>query len=156
MNLFEIKPLIIKSPITYPGGKHFARSVISDFFPIDVSSVVSPFFGGGSLELYITKRGISVIGYDAFQPLVQFWQAIQKYPQEIYELVDWCILNKDKEYFVWLKNEGYYTAKDDIESASFYYLIQSFSYNSLGFRTKTIKNYQVKKGFINIEFITAL
>ena len=48
------------------------------FIPDDVTEIVSPFIGGGSFELALTGRGIRVYGYDAFQPLVTFWQELLK------------------------------------------------------------------------------
>ena len=36
--------------------------------------MVSPFFGGGVVELNLAARGIRVYGYDHFEPLVNFYQ----------------------------------------------------------------------------------
>jgi DNA adenine methylase len=63
------------SPLRYPGGKSKASKILKDFIPDDVSSVVSPFFGGGSFENYLALKGVKVKGYDLCLPLVDFWNA---------------------------------------------------------------------------------
>lgn len=63
------------SPLRYPGGKSRASKILEKYIPSDVTSVVSPFFGGGSFENYLAKRGVSVKGFDLCQPLVDFWKA---------------------------------------------------------------------------------
>lgn len=42
--------------------------------PEDTTEIVSPFFGGGSLELNLAIRGVQVHGYDKFPPVANFWQ----------------------------------------------------------------------------------
>ena len=63
-----------KSPLRYPGGKTRAVRCLASFLPDDAADVCSPFFGGGSVELYLAARGYRVRGYDAFSPLVRFWE----------------------------------------------------------------------------------
>ena len=49
----------------YAGGKSLAVGYIVYLLPIDTKKVISPFFGGGSVEIAIAKElGIDVIGYD--------------------------------------------------------------------------------------------
>jgi DNA adenine methylase len=63
------------SPLRYPGGKSKASKILNEFVPSDVTSLVSPFFGGGSFENFLALQGKEVYGYDLCQPLVDFWQA---------------------------------------------------------------------------------
>ena len=63
----------MKSPLRYPGGKSRAVGHILPLIPVK-RSVASPFIGGGSIELALAERGQKVSGYDAFKPLVAFWQ----------------------------------------------------------------------------------
>jgi DNA adenine methylase len=63
------------SPLRYPGGKSRASKILEKYIPEDVTSVVSPFFGGGSFENYLSKKGLTVRGYDLNEPLVDFWKA---------------------------------------------------------------------------------
>jgi DNA adenine methylase len=63
------------SPLRYPGGKSRACKILEKYIPEDVTCVVSPFFGGGSFENYLSKKGLNVRGFDLNEPLVDFWQA---------------------------------------------------------------------------------
>lgn len=74
---------MIKSPLRYPGGKSRAVKIISKYIPKETTSLCSPFFGGGSLEIYCAQNGIRVYGYDSFWPLVDFWQVLLKNPQKL-------------------------------------------------------------------------
>ena len=62
------------SPLRYPGGKSRASKILEKYIPLDVSTVVSPFFGGGSFENHLALKGVEVIGYDLCQSLVDFWE----------------------------------------------------------------------------------
>ena len=76
-----------RSPLRYPGGKSRAVSQIVDKYIIPnmpkSNKVCSPFFGGGSIEIDLAKRGFRVYGYDAFSPLVDFWQVLLKNPDKL-------------------------------------------------------------------------
>ena len=76
-----------KSPLRYPGGKSKAVKTILRYLPKEIDCLVSPFIGGGSLELAVAGKGKRVYGYDAFEPLVFFWQSILKYPESLAEII---------------------------------------------------------------------
>jgi DNA adenine methylase len=64
-----------QSPLRYPGGKSLAVGLIIEHLPTDIDRVISPFFGGGSVEIAIANElGIPVIGYDIFDILINFWK----------------------------------------------------------------------------------
>ena len=65
---------VMNSPLRYAGGKYWLFERLSALLPDDTTEIVSPFFGGGGLELNLVLRGIRVYGYDKFQPVVNFWQ----------------------------------------------------------------------------------
>ena len=66
------------SPLRYAGGKSKAVGLILENLPkLKEKKIVSPFFGGGSFELALTKElGYEVIGYDIFGMLVNFWNIL--------------------------------------------------------------------------------
>ena len=67
-------------PIRYAGGKSLAVGHIVENLPF-AKKVVSPFFGGGSVEIALAKAlGIPIIGYDLFDILVNYWQVQIKNP----------------------------------------------------------------------------
>ena len=61
----------MKTVLRYAGGKSRAINKISPFVdPYD--TIVSPFIGGGSLEVYWASQGKKVIGSDVFDLLVNY------------------------------------------------------------------------------------
>ena len=66
------------SPLRYAGGKSKAIGLILENLPkLKERKIVSPFFGGGSVELCLSQLlGIEVIGYDIFNLLVNFWNVL--------------------------------------------------------------------------------
>ena len=70
--------LMNKSPLRYPGGKTRACKVLDDIiqehFDMSNSTIISPFFGGGSFEFYLqNKYNSPIVANDIFQPLYTFW-----------------------------------------------------------------------------------
>lgn len=65
----------MKTPIRYAGGKSRAIKHISPYLENE-KKIVSPFIGGGSLEVNWASKGIEVIGYDLFDALVNFWTTL--------------------------------------------------------------------------------
>ena len=56
---------------------------ILELIPPDTSTVVSPFLGGGSVELACAAGGMWVRASDLFEPLVTFWQQLLKDPEAV-------------------------------------------------------------------------
>jgi DNA adenine methylase len=65
----------MKTPIRYAGGKSRAIKIISPYLDNE-TKIVSPFMGGGSLEVNWASKGIEVVGYDLFDALVNFWDVL--------------------------------------------------------------------------------
>ncbi len=65
----------MKTPIRYAGGKTRAIKIISPYLDNE-TKIISPFMGGGSLEVNWASKGIEVIGYDLFDVLVNFWDTL--------------------------------------------------------------------------------
>lgn len=63
------------SPLRYAGGKSLAVGLIAELIPNNVKKVVSPFLGGGSVEIACAiELGLPVVGYDIFDILVNYWK----------------------------------------------------------------------------------
>ena len=73
----------VKTPFRYFGGKVLATQHLIKYVPRGITEAVSPFFGGGSLELGMTARGIRIYGYDLFSPLVNLWQCLLNQPHNL-------------------------------------------------------------------------
>lgn len=74
----------MKTPIRYAGGKSKAIKIITPYVK-DVNKIVSPFIGGGSLEVHWASMGKEVIGYDLFDVLVNFWNVLLNNKVELVE-----------------------------------------------------------------------
>lgn len=89
------------SPLRYAGGKSKAIGLILEKLPkLKEKKIVSPFFGGGSVELCISQMlGIEVIGYDVFNMLVNFWNVLINHKNEfIDELLNFDINEEEFTY----------------------------------------------------------
>ena len=49
------------SLLRYPGGKTKAIKQLKEFIPVGTKEICSPFFGGGSFELYLSTQGIKQV-----------------------------------------------------------------------------------------------
>lgn len=74
------------SPIRYAGGKSLAVGHVIELLPEDVRRVVSPFFGGGSVEIAMSKYlDLEVIGFDIFDILTNYWKFQIENPELLYQ-----------------------------------------------------------------------
>ena len=72
MNLFDVNQ--DKPFIRYMGGKQYAAKKILSYAPESLDHMVSPFIGGGSVELYAAANmQIRVEAYDNMASLVRHW-----------------------------------------------------------------------------------
>lgn len=77
-----------RSPLRYPGGKTRAVPLILALIPNSVTKIISPFVGGASVEIALADSGREVRGFDAFPPLVHFWQKILANPDKLADLIE--------------------------------------------------------------------
>ena len=77
---------VVLSPIRYAGGKSLAVGHVIELLPENTKKVISPFFGGGSIEIAMSKElGLEVIGYDIFDILCNYWKFQIEKPGLLYE-----------------------------------------------------------------------
>ena len=74
---------IIYSPIRYIGGKRVMFKEFFSLLPTKVTEIISPFFGGGGIELNLALRGITVYGGDNYEPLINFWEHWIRSPEAV-------------------------------------------------------------------------
>jgi DNA adenine methylase len=116
-----------RSPLRYPGGKTRGVEFITHFFPKNLDKLLSPFFGGGSIELSIAAKGTVVYGYDIFSPLVEFWQCLLTQPNELANEVEKHYpLPKEKFYELQLTQTKF---KTKLERAAVYYVLNRSSFS---------------------------
>lgn len=136
----------MKTPIRYAGGKSKAIKIITPFVENE-TKIVSPFMGGGSLEVHWASMGKEVIGYDIFGALVNFWQVLLNKNQDLANKMNEIIptsdeYNRIKEILIkWDETQEmlsswktqHYVRKDivtldDITAAAYYYFNHNTSY----------------------------
>jgi len=139
----------MKTPLRYPGGKTRA---VTHILPLISEKckvwdcLCSPFLGGGSIELAVAEGGNRVYGYDVFDPIVWFWQALLSEPKKLAILADSFrvshpdyILNKEnvrgllKEDFVRFRNELKTETDYSLMNAAKVYAINRSSFSGATF-----------------------
>ena len=119
----------IRSPINYPGGKFYGAPQIIRQFPHGIDTLVSPFLGGGAIELSCAAMGIRVYGYDAFEPLVNFWQCAIEDGRRLAELVENSYPNSTLSEFYRLRNQLMLSpSMDKWECAAVYFALNRVSW----------------------------
>lgn len=122
----------IGSPLRYAGGKSLAVGHIVNLLPTNIDRVVSPFFGGGSVEIAIAKElDIDVIGFDIFDILTNYWHYQINEPDNLAEELKKFEPTKDEYARVreimkkhWKQEELLY----GLELAAVYYFNHNTSY----------------------------
>ncbi len=130
----------LKTPLRYPGGKSRACEKMAQYFPDlrNYKEFREPFLGGGSVAIYITKKypGLNVWVNDLYEPLVNFWQQLQMFGNDLKnELVD-CKLAYNtpdlaKELFLKSKEHINDTSLPSIERAVAFYIVNKCSFSGL-------------------------
>jgi DNA adenine methylase len=150
----------MKTPIRYGGGKSKAIKIITPFVE-NYNKIISPFMGGGSLEVYWASLGKEVIGYDIFDALVNFWDVVLNRNDELVEKLK-GINPTDKEYraikemlMCWDKTQemlsdwktDFYVREtqltlDNVSAAAYYFFNHNCSYGPgyLGWGSKIYLN----------------
>lgn len=99
----KYKP-VISSPIRYAGGKSLGVGHVFEVLPDTVKKVISPFFGGGSVEIAMSKYlGLEVIGHDIFDILTNYWHYQINHPEELYQKLR--KLEPTQETYLSIKNK---------------------------------------------------
>jgi DNA adenine methylase len=137
------------SPLRYAGGKSWAVGYVIERIPDNIKRLVSPFFGGGSIEIAVAKElGIEVIGFDIFDILVNYWKIQIEKPYDLYqELVK---LKPTRETYKWVKEElkAHWEGKKQLpplKLAAYYYFNHNLSYGPgfLGWMSSVYANEEV-------------
>lgn len=122
----------VGTPLRYAGGKTLAVGYIISLLPNKLSRVISPFFGGGSVEIAIAKElGIEVIGYDIFNVLINYWHYQITKPKDLADKISKFKPTK-KEYSrvreIMKKHWKGIKKISGLELASVYYFNHNYSY----------------------------
>jgi DNA adenine methylase len=124
------------SPLRYGGGKSLAVGYVIEHLPDSIKRVVSPFFGGGSVEIALAKElGLEVLGFDIFDMLTNYWHYQIKEPKRMYEELTRMTPTKEEYERVkdelkshWNKHDGYDGKMDEFKRAVYYFFNHNLSY----------------------------
>ena len=133
------------SPIRYAGGKSLAVGHIVENLP-NVKRIISPFFGGGSVEIAIAQKlGIKVIGSDIDKPLVNYWKFQLKQAEKLYRSLKRLKPDRETYYKImgicrkWRADEKKLT---DLQLAVYFFFNHALSYGPsfIGWPSKVYLN----------------
>jgi len=89
--------LSVKPLITYPNDKKNLCKAMSGILPKNRCTIMSPFFGGGTVETSLAKEGHSVIGYTHYRRLYDFWSSLLSDPERLYMVSKhFCPIEEEK------------------------------------------------------------
>jgi len=118
---------MIKSPLRYPGGKSRAVKILYHYIPMNTKELCSPFFGGGSFEIYCAQKGIRVYGYDNFRPLVDFWQYLLEDPNKLADEVEIHYPLPKEKFYEFQRDQ--IESKNKLERATLFYVLNRTSFS---------------------------
>lgn len=89
---------LIKSPLRYPGGKSRAIKILKNYFPKDFSELREPFFGGGSIGIYLVQvlcrvdlldigAKVPFFANDLNKDLYCFWQVLKTQNKDLIDAI---------------------------------------------------------------------
>jgi len=117
------------SSLRYPGGKTRAIPILETYILNDLKELYSPFFGGGSFELYIKKKfNIKVYANDKFEPLYNYWNCIKLNKAKLIEEVK-KMHPLTKEQFIICKTNLTDITCDKFTRAACYFAINRSSFS---------------------------
>lgn len=115
--------------LRYPGGKTRAVKTLATHLPNNVETVISPFLGGGSFELYLTGQDIQVYASDMFQQLVHFWQTMHTHPDQLAAALQKLLCRVDKATFLQLQTDLRQNMMTPLETATAFYAVNRCSFS---------------------------
>ena len=127
--LFDIPPLA--APLHYIGSKKQLQKHLIPYMGMLIKrgSAVSPFVGGGSVELLLASNGIRVYASDIDPLIVNFWNVLLSRPHELNDLVVeyWNIRSDQPQWW----DEVY--GMQPLEQAAVYWVVNRTSFRGFGF-----------------------
>ena len=130
----------LKTCLRYPGGKSRAVPKLAQYLPDleKYNEFREPFVGGGSVALYITKAypSIKIWVNDLYEPLINFWQQLQMFGDEIAYTLKQLKLecntpDKSKQLFLVSKEKINGQNVSSFDRAVAFYVVNKCSFSGL-------------------------
>ena len=130
-------------PLRYAGGKSLGVGYIVEYIPDGLDRLMSPFIGGGSVEVACAKElGIQVRAYDIFDILVNYWQVQLSSRNELADRLEKWQPTKEQYANIKARLKAHWTKEslisDPLELAAHYWFNHNLSYGPgfLGWMSK--------------------
>ncbi len=130
-------------PLRYAGGKSLGVAHIVEHIPNGLDKLMSPFMGGGSVEVACAKElGIQVQGYDIFDILVNYWQVQLASNHELADRLETWQPTKEQYAEIKTRLKAHWDQEslmlDPLELAAHYWFNHNLSYGPgfLGWMSK--------------------
>lgn len=130
-------------PLRYAGGKSLGVGHIIEHIPAGLDILISPFMGGGSVEIACAKElGIQVRAYDIFDVLVNYWQIQLSSNHELADRLETWPPTKEQYAEIKTRLKTHWTGEslisDPLELATHYWFNHNLSYGPgfLGWMSK--------------------
>ncbi len=123
-----------KSPLRYPGGKTKACTILEDivlqYFDLgNFSTIISPFFGGGSFEFFLqNKYNLAISANDKFTPLTVFWKQCLENSAELCREIEKELGQVTKERFL-LYRDLIMDCPSEIRQAVMFFILNRCSFS---------------------------
>lgn len=130
----------LKTALRYPGGKSRAVAKMDPYFPDlrNYDEYREPFLGGGSVAIHITKKypHLKIWVNDLYQPLVNFWQQLQMFGNELEEELSnyklkYCTPELAKQLFLDSKERINDKSISNFNRAVAFYIVNKCSFSGL-------------------------
>jgi len=118
------------SLLRYPGGKSRSIKELEKYIPKNTKEILSPFFGGGSFELYLATKNIKINAYDNFYPLVCFWNSVLWFKNDLIKIIQ-NYYPLSKESFYELQN-NIDNIDNQVELGAIFYVLNRSSFSGTG------------------------
>ena len=117
--------------LRWPGGKSRGAHKIIDYISNENKVCVSPFFGGGSVELLLKTHGWKIYACDASHSLICFWNYVKNDPIELKKEVQ-KFMPLTKLEFREIQNKLINNEVDKIDNiftAAYFYILNRSSFS---------------------------
>ena len=149
----------INNILRYPGGKSKAIKILYEYYKKyfnDTKYIYSPFFGGGSFELYLkNKHNVEVYANDKYDLLINFWENIKFNNDSLVNQIN-NYTNINNEIFSTIKN-NIFNETNNIKQSAYFFVINRCSFSgatmSGGFSNESAKKRFTKKSIENVKNI---
>lgn len=133
-----------QTPINYIGGKKILYNRILHSLPDDTRKLVSPFFGGGGLEIQLAATGIRVYGYDIFEPISQFFTTFNGHSSAVVSETLRLYPLSHEEFLEYSKGDAWKALRSPYTKAAVFWLGNKMSFSGRGFSTTPARTNNVQ------------